>query len=120
MGDPKEIDANRLIPCLSILEFFIQVVEDSDFADEEEYASLSIKAKLFSATSLSRHVQEAASFILEYVGKCQEERISLDMELLLVLYRFICAFLAVDGATIINKDLLNGSITTLVKVSGKI
>jgi hypothetical protein len=46
----------------------------------------------------------------------QQVNVNLQMELFLVLYRFICSFLAVGGAEIVDKKLLDDVLPILIKV----
>lgn len=70
--------------------------------------------------AISKSCREAANFVCEYITECsRDESVSLDMDSMLVLYRFVCAFMAIGGAEILDKDTLICAVPTLLKVCGK-
>ncbi|KAI1726767.1 tissue inhibitor of metalloproteinase domain-containing protein [Ditylenchus destructor] len=107
LQDPSDIPIQQLIHNLSLLEDLIRCVEEdeSDLLDES------------SATSMSRSAQEAASFICEAITKLAETmNVTTKMDYFLVLYRFICVFLSVGGAKIIDPQTLGAALPTLMRV----
>ncbi|KAI1728478.1 tissue inhibitor of metalloproteinase domain-containing protein [Ditylenchus destructor] len=107
LQDPSDIPIQQLIHNLSLLEDLIRCVEEdeSDSLDEN------------SATSMSRSAQEAASFICEAIAKLAETmNVTTKMDYFLVLYRFICVFLSVGGAKIIDPQTLGAALPTLMRV----
>lgn len=72
----------------------------------------------FSATAVGRSCREAASFCCEYLTACAEQKVTLDIEIQLAFYRFICLFVSIGGAQIINKDFLKGAMPTLLNARG--
>lgn len=106
MDKPSDIDMDQLIACLQLQEFFFKCVED----DREWMGDTD-------ATLVSKCCQEAAAFACAYVVECAKEvNISLHMELFLVLYRYICTFLAIGGAAILEGSLLQETLPILLKV----
>lgn len=107
LEDPSKIDYPQLIACLSLEEAFIQCIEDDTdgILDEKQ------------ATSISTSCREAANFVCEYITACtKDDAVSLDMDCSLVLYRFVCAFMAIGGAEILDKETLNSAVPTLLSV----
>jgi hypothetical protein len=53
------------------------------------------------------------------LAACAEQKVTLDIEIQLAFYRFICLFLSIGGAQIINREFLKGAMPTLQQVHGK-
>jgi hypothetical protein len=110
----------QLIACLQLQEFFFKSADDEQewMSDEESVICLKqFKINYFSVTFVGKCCQEAATFVCEYlIESVKAVNMNMQMELYLVLYRFICAFLAIGGAAIIDKELLNNALPILIKV----
>ncbi|KAI6184266.1 hypothetical protein M3Y97_00577700 [Aphelenchoides bicaudatus] len=103
--NPEAIDKEMLAVCLRLLELCVKCIEDESCGVSDEIA-----------TAVGRSSQEAASFCCEYLTACAEQKVELDMEIQLALYRYICLFISIGGAQIINKEFLKGSVPILISV----
>ncbi|KAI6227910.1 hypothetical protein M3Y95_00566500 [Aphelenchoides besseyi] len=100
---PDKIDVDMLAACLSLLECAVRCVEVDTTAVSDEVA-----------TAVSRSCKEGASFCFEYLSACHEKKIHLPLECLLGFYRFICMFASVGGIQLIQKEYVEGAISSLV------
>uniref|UniRef100_A0A914HYD1 Uncharacterized protein n=1 Tax=Globodera rostochiensis TaxID=31243 RepID=A0A914HYD1_GLORO len=107
LDKPEDINMAQLIACLQLQEYFFGCVEDEQcwMSDDD-------------ATFVAKCCQEAAAFVFSYMAICarQMSNISLHMDLFLVLYRFICAFLSINGSAIIDATLLKEGLPPLIDV----
>lgn len=111
LENEQKINIEQLISCLSLLEDFMECIESdnsTDYIDDN------------AATSISKSCQESATFICEciitFTNKNSENSIARKMEYLLVVYRFLCAFISIGGAKIIDQTLLSQILFILLKV----
>jgi len=105
MEEPEKIQLSLLVPLLSILEFFIDSVEDSNFFNDEI------------ATKISYHAKEASSFLLDYIVECKKRKKTIPKEVMLPIYKFICAFMAIGGAELLNQESLGEASESLIGVA---
>ncbi|KAE9551993.1 hypothetical protein FO519_004791 [Halicephalobus sp. NKZ332] len=105
MEEPEKIQLSLLIPLLTILEFSMDAVEDSNFFNDED------------ATKISYHVKEAASFLLDYITECEKSEKKIPKEVLLPIYKFICTFLSIGGAELLSEESINNAAGTLMTVA---
>ncbi|VDM46012.1 unnamed protein product [Toxocara canis] len=106
LGDPLMIRVEDLIPCATLGESFIQCVEEGEFLNDEQ------------ATAVSRSCRDCVAYVCEYVTECHRDKsIQLDASIEMVVYRFLCSFLAVGGHQIINRNLVDDILPILIDVA---
>jgi hypothetical protein len=98
-----QINSSDLVACCSLTEQSIELAESDELDLSEERA-----------TVLSRCCQENAAFLTEYLVKGAEEQLIFPPQLLFPLYRVVCAFLAIGGASILDTSMVRKCVAILV------
>uniref|UniRef100_A0A9J2PDB7 Uncharacterized protein n=1 Tax=Ascaris lumbricoides TaxID=6252 RepID=A0A9J2PDB7_ASCLU len=106
LDNPEMINVEDLISCATLGESFIQCVEEGDFLDDQQ------------ATMVGRSCQECVSYVCEYLVECRkDETVELQSSAEIVLYRFICSYLAIGGHNTINSSLIDDVLLALVDIA---
>uniref|UniRef100_A0A0N5A7Y4 Neurochondrin-like protein n=1 Tax=Syphacia muris TaxID=451379 RepID=A0A0N5A7Y4_9BILA len=106
LDNPEKASVDEVISCASIVSKFIQLTSNEEFLDDESATQVSI--------SCQRAVTYACHCLLEYE---KDDSIKIDKNIKIVLLRLICSFFAVDGAAILDKELVINTIPVLIKIA---
>uniref|UniRef100_A0A914YSM5 Uncharacterized protein n=1 Tax=Panagrolaimus superbus TaxID=310955 RepID=A0A914YSM5_9BILA len=103
--EPDSINALKLIPVISILEFFIDAVDETDFFSDED------------ATKMSYHIKDACTFLFEYIAECHKQQQTISEDVMVMFYKLLCTFLSIGGMEMLSQDSVTPAIEPMMNVA---
>uniref|UniRef100_A0AC34FD37 Uncharacterized protein n=1 Tax=Panagrolaimus sp. ES5 TaxID=591445 RepID=A0AC34FD37_9BILA len=103
--EPDSINPLKLIPVISILEFFIDAVDETDFFSDED------------ATKMSYHIKDACAFLFEYIAECHKQQQTISEDVMIMFYKFLCTFLSIGGIEMLSQDALTPAVEPMLNVA---
>uniref|UniRef100_A0A7E4V5P1 DUF2013 domain-containing protein n=1 Tax=Panagrellus redivivus TaxID=6233 RepID=A0A7E4V5P1_PANRE len=106
MEDPAKVDVGSLVPALSILEFFMDAVNDEGSVFDEKDSNAMIK-----------HIRDGAEFLIQYIIECAKASQTIPDDVIIPIYKYICGFLSIGGMQTLDAKRMNPVVFELLKVA---